>query len=73
MQLQIRKVEWEEKGIYLFGLPTYSPQLNPIEILWKFMKYYWIEIEAYRCWSSLVDYVERVLRQFGGKYVINFG
>ena len=68
-----KEVEWEEQGIYLFWLPTYSPQLNPIEILWKFMKYYWIEIEAYRCWSSLVDYVERVLSQFGEKYVINFG
>ena len=28
-------------------LPTYSPQLNSIEILWRFMKYEWIETEAY--------------------------
>ncbi|MDJ0898027.1 MAG: IS630 family transposase, partial [Xenococcus sp. MO_188.B8] len=42
------------------------------EHLWKFMKYHWIEINAYRCWNSLVEYVERVLREFGDKYIINF-
>ena len=67
-----KEVAWEKEGIHLFWLPTYSPQLNLIEILWKFMKYYWIEIDAYRCWNSLVKYVERVLRQFGQEYVINF-
>jgi len=43
---QIEK--WEEKGLSLFYLPLYSPQLNPIEILWRFMKYHWIEFEAYK-------------------------
>ncbi|MEM9216882.1 MAG: IS630 family transposase, partial [Cyanobacteria bacterium P01_F01_bin.150] len=42
------------------------------EILWQFMKYRWIEIDAYLCWASLVDYVERILRKFGQEYVINF-
>jgi hypothetical protein len=36
------------------------------------MKYEWIEVSAYRNWQSLVDYVEKVLREFGDKYVINF-
>jgi transposase len=30
--------EWEAKGLTLFFLPTYSPELNLIEILWRFMK-----------------------------------
>jgi transposase len=64
--------EWEQRNIELFELPSYSPELNLIEILWRFMKYEWIEISAYRDWQSLVDYVEKVLRGFGGKYVINF-
>ncbi|MDF1884456.1 IS630 family transposase, partial [Sulfurimonas sp. SAG-AH-194-C21] len=34
---------WKEKGLTVFYLPPYSPQLNPIEMVWKFMKYYWIE------------------------------
>ena len=39
--------EWSEKKLKIFWLPTYSPQLNLIEILWRFMKYEWIEQEAY--------------------------
>lgn len=64
--------EWKRRNIELFELPSYSPQLNLIEILWRFIKYEWIEISAYQSWQSLVDYVEKVLRGFGDKYVINF-
>jgi hypothetical protein len=28
-------------------LPPYSPELNLIEILWRFMKYYWLPFSAY--------------------------
>jgi len=42
---------WESQGLKIFYLPPYSPQLNPIEILWKFMKYYWIEFDAYNLHS----------------------
>jgi len=28
---------WEEKNLTVFYLPPYSPQLNPIEMVWKFM------------------------------------
>jgi transposase len=64
--------EWQQRNIEIFKLPTYSPQLNLIEILWRFIKYEWIEISAYRSWQSLVNYVEKVLREFGDNYVINF-
>lgn len=64
--------EWEERGIHIFYLPTYSPHLNLIEKLWKFMKYYWIEVDAYKSWNSLVEYVERVLKGIGEEYKINF-
>jgi transposase len=64
--------EWQQRNIEIFELPSYSPELNLIEILWRFIKYEWIEISAYRSWQSLVDYVEKVLREFGDKYVINF-
>jgi hypothetical protein len=36
------------------------------------MKYEWIELSAYSSWQSLVDYVEKVLREFGDNYVIDF-
>jgi transposase len=48
--------EWKERGITIFDfeLPAYSPELNLIEILWRFIKYQWIEIDAYSSWQSLV-------------------
>jgi transposase len=64
--------EWKQKQLEIFFLPSYSPQLNLIEILWRFIKYEWIEIEAYSSWESLVEYVEKVLRGFGTEYIINF-
>lgn len=64
--------EWLDRGIEIFQLPSYSPQLNLIEILWRFIKYEWIEIPAYQNWQSLVKYVEKVLKEFGENYVINF-
>jgi len=67
---QIKK--WEEKGLYLFYLPPYSPQLNPIEQLWKFMKYYWIDLKAYTSIENLKIYVEKVIVGYGTEYEINF-
>ncbi len=64
--------EWGKKNVFIFRLPTYSPQLNLIEILWRFMKYEWIKLEAYECWQSLVNYVEKVIRNYGQDYKINF-
>jgi transposase len=64
--------EWQEKNLEIFWLPTYSPQLNLIEILWRFMKYEWIEVGAYENRKSLLNYIKKVLQLFGSEYVINF-
>lgn len=64
--------EWLERSITIFVLPSYSPQLNLIEILWRFIKYEWIEIDAYKSWETFVTSVEKILKEFGKKYVINF-
>ena len=63
---------WKAQGVEIFYLPTYSPELNRIEILWRFIKYYWLEFEAYVSWKHLVEYVEEILRNVGTKYCINF-
>jgi transposase len=65
--------EWRAHGVDIFQLPPYSPELNLIEMLWRFIKYYWLEFEAYLSWKHLVEYVEDILRQVGTKYRINFG
>jgi len=64
--------EWRVRGITIFELPSYSPELNLIEILWRFIKYEWIEIDAYSSWKTFVASVENILKNFGDKYVINF-
>jgi len=33
--------EWKKKGLSIFWLPTYSSELNIIEILWRLIKYSW--------------------------------
>jgi transposase len=33
--------EWEENGLIVKYLPTYSPELNLIEIVWRMIKYNW--------------------------------
>jgi transposase len=67
-----KEEEWSNKGLSIFFLPTYSPQLNIIEILWRFIKYQWLEINAYESYSALVEAVEDILINFGTKYTINF-
>jgi len=56
----------------IFFLLTYSPELNLIEILWRFIKYNWLRIDAYEGWESLVKAVEYIFQHFGEEYVINF-
>ena len=64
---------WEAKKLTIFYLPPYSPQLNPIEMVWKFMKYYWIELDAYKSTKNMENYVEKVIKGYGTDYEINFG
>lgn len=64
--------EWFEKGLTIFFLPTYSPELNIIEILWRFIKYKWLKIDAYESWDNLVKAVEYIFKNFGKEYIINF-
>lgn len=63
---------WQQQGLYLFLLPKYSPQLNAIEILWRFIKYKWLKPKDYLNANSLHNAVCDILTQFGAKYSINF-
>ncbi|WP_041934283.1 hypothetical protein [Gloeothece verrucosa] len=35
-------------------------------------KYEWVEVNAYENWTSLLNYLKKVLDNFGSEYVINF-
>jgi transposase len=65
-KLFVSKIEqWMAKDLYIFYLPQYSPHLNIIETLWRFIKYEWIEIEAYLSWENLVKNLENIFNQIG--------
>ena len=67
-----KQVEWEERDVFLFFLPTYSPHLNPIEILWRFIKYRWLHKRHYRSWGRLKKAIFGIIHQFGTNYQICF-
>lgn len=64
--------EWKQEDLYIFFLPTYSPHLNIIETLWRKLKYEWLPYEAIESQQALNEKLEKILRDFGEKYVINF-
>lgn len=67
---QIEK--WQQKQLYLFFLPTYSPQLNAIEILWRFIKYKWLKPQHYTDAKTLKEAILDICRNFGDSHCINF-
>lgn len=64
--------KWKEQGLYIFFLPKYSPHLNPIEILWRKLKYEWIKYEDIESQQELNQVIEQILTEFGSLYNINF-
>ncbi len=64
--------QWKKKGLLLKFLPPYCPELNLIEILWRFIKYRWLPFLAYLSYDALVMAVEDILVKVGSKYTIEF-
>lgn len=69
---QSRLEEWEKRGLYVYLLPAYSPELNLIEILWRMIKYQWLPFNAYESLKDLMQSLVKVLKGVGSKYQINF-
>jgi transposase len=67
-----RLKQWEAKGLFVYRLPAYSPELNLIEMLWRFIKYFWLPVSAYASFDALVQAVEEILRKIGTEFCIQF-
>ena len=64
--------QWKEHDVYMFFLPSYSPELNLIEILWRRIKYQWLSFDTYLCFQNLKERLLNVLQNVGVKYDIIF-
>lgn len=60
----LRKL-WEQRGLFLFYLPPYSPHLNLAETLWRIMKTKWIRPQDYASSDDLFYTVNRALAAVG--------
>lgn len=63
---------WESKGLIIQNIPPYSPELNRIEILWRKIKYEWLDFSAYESFRSLREALNHILANIGQKYKISF-
>lgn len=64
--------QWKQKDVLIYFLQPYSPELNLIEILWKRIKYQWLDFDAYKSFETLKEKLNFVLTNFGTKYDIKF-
>ena len=63
---------WQKRGLYIFYLPPYSPQLNIIERLWKEFKEGWLKPADYQSADSLFYAVDRICANIGKQLFMNF-
>jgi hypothetical protein len=64
--------ELAKQGIFMLFLPSYSPELNLIELLWNKIKYEWLPMDIYRNFQSMCEGLFEVLKGIGSKYRITF-
>lgn len=63
---------WRKRGLYIFYLPPYSPQLNIIERLWKELKEGWLKPSDYISVDNLFYAVNRIAANIGSSLTMNF-
>ena len=63
---------WEKRGLHLFFMPPYSPQLNIAEILWWMLKGKWLQHKDYLTAGTLFYAANRALAAIGDGLMTNF-
>lgn len=64
--------KWEEKGLYIFFLPKYSPHLNIAEIYWRKAKYEWLRASDYFSFAKYKRKIKEIFNGIGIDYKIVF-
>jgi len=70
--IQANRAIWEQRGLYLFYLPPYSPHLNIAETLWRHLKGGWLVPEDYSQNDDLAYALNRCLSNIGKSLKIKF-
>lgn len=64
--------QWAAQDLNLYFLPSYSPEFNLIERLWKAIKYRWLELDAYTSPDRLRQRLNEVLCRIGNSLTLDF-
>jgi len=71
-KIKERLAVWQNREVYIFYLPPYSPQLNIIERFWKELKQAWIKPEDHASSDSLFYALDRMLANVGKEHFLKF-
>ena len=64
---------WLQQRVIVYWRPTYSPELNRIEILWRKIKYEWLPLSAFGSIHTIRAALANITDNIGSKYRISFG
>lgn len=64
-RVQERRPFWQQRGLFVFYLPPYSPHLNIAERLWRKLKYEWLQPADYATTDGLFYRVRQALAAVG--------
>jgi transposase len=70
--VQQRRAVWEQRDLYLFFLPPYSPHLNLAETVWRHLKGGWLRPADYVQRDDLAYATNRGLAAFGKELRMQF-
>ena len=70
--IKARLQVWQERGLFIFYLPRYSPHLNIAEVLWRKLKYEWLSPLDYVSKENLFYTVRQALSAVGTSLRIGF-
>jgi transposase len=71
-QVQERRPFWQQRGLFIFYLPLYSPHLNIAERLWRKLKYEWLQPADDATTDGLFYQVRQALAAVGKGLKIRF-